>query len=100
MIFGTIGLILFLGILLALFAIAAAGEEEVSIPFVKTTLKICAILSIVGILLGAFLPSKNTLYLMKAAQLETYENIEVAGESTKEIFSYIIDSLKEQDLSK
>ena len=54
-----------------------------------------ASVSIILILAGVFIPSKETLITMKVAELATKENITLTAQQLKEIVDYIINALKE-----
>lgn len=54
-----------------------------------------ASVSIILILAGVFIPSKETLITMKVAELATKENIALTTQQMKEIVDYIINALKE-----
>ena len=51
--------------------------------------------SIILILAGVFIPSKETLITMKVAELATKENITLTAQQLKEIVDYIINAIKE-----
>ena len=51
--------------------------------------------SIILILAGVFIPSKETLITMKVAELATKENVALTAQQLKEIVDYIISALKE-----
>ena len=51
--------------------------------------------SIILVLAGVFIPSKETLIAMKVAELATKENITLTAQQLKEIVDYIINALKE-----
>lgn len=51
--------------------------------------------SIIFILAGVFIPSKETLITMKVAELATKENITLTAQQLKEIVDYIINAIKE-----
>jgi hypothetical protein len=54
-----------------------------------------ASVSIILILAGVFIPSKETLITMKVAELATKENVALTAQQLKEIVDYIISALKE-----
>lgn len=50
---------------------------------------------VISLILVIFTPSRNDMYLITAANLVTYENIDAASTTAKDAFDYIIDSIKE-----
>ena len=57
-------------------------------------LKITIPIMIVCLLLGIFIPSQETMIMMKAAELATKENIQYTGQQLKELIDYIILAVK------
>ena len=47
------------------------------------------------VIIGVFIPSKQTLITMKVAELATKENVTLTANQLKEIVDYIINALKE-----
>ena len=57
-------------------------------------LKITIPIMIVCLLLGIFIPSQETMIMMKAAELATKENIQYTSQQLKELIDYIIIAVK------
>lgn len=55
--------------------------------------KMIAVLSIVLIVTGSFIPSESTAYKMLVASLVTPNNIATVGESATNIVDYIVESV-------
>lgn len=56
--------------------------------------KITIPIMIVCLLLGIFIPSQETMIMMKAAELATKENIQYTSQQLKELIDYIIMAVK------
>ena len=67
-------------------------EEDVYL--IPKLLKITIPIMAVCILLGIFIPSKETMIMMKAAELATKENIQYTSQQLKELIDYIILAVK------
>ena len=74
--------------------LADAFDEEDYAKIRKWAIPIASV-SIILILAGVFIPSKETLITMKVAELATKENIALTAQQLKEIVDYIINALKE-----
>ena len=75
-------------------SLAEAFDEEDYATIRKWSIPIASV-SIILILAGVFIPSKETLITMKVAELATKENITLTAQQLKEIVDYIINALKE-----
>jgi len=73
---------------------AEAFDEDDRAKIRKWAIPI-AFVSIILILAGVFIPSKETLITMKVSELATKENITLTAQQLKEIVDYIINALKE-----
>ena len=73
------------------------GISFVDDMFVETKkpIVVLSIIFSVFLLISIFVPDKNTLLEMKAAELATKENIDFTVESIKSIVDYIINAAKE-----
>ena len=92
LIIGVIGMVaMILGVTVCL---TEAFDEEDYAKIRKWAIPIASI-SIILILAGVFIPSKETLIAMKVAELATKENIDLTAQQLKEIVDYIINALKE-----
>lgn len=74
--------------------LADAYDEDDYATIRKWAIPIASV-SIILILAGVFIPSKETLITMKVAELATKENITLTAQQLKEIVDYIINALKE-----
>lgn len=74
--------------------LAEAFDEDDYAKIRKWGIPIASV-SIILILAGVFIPSKETLITMKVAELATKENIALTAQQLKEIVDYIINALKE-----
>ena len=74
--------------------LAEAFDEEDYAKIRKWAVLIASV-SIIIVLAGVFIPSKETLITMKVAELATKENITLTAQQLKEIVDYIINALKE-----
>lgn len=73
------------------------GRDEDEIKFNKKFIKwnvIATISSILFFAIGSFIPSQDTLVMMKVAELATQENVELTADKLKEITDYIIEAIK------
>lgn len=97
-VFALVGIACLLAVIIGT-RIIMAIEQKASFPVMMSLIKGLVITIVICALIGALLPSRNTLYLMKAAELTTYENVEVTGDAAKEIFSYVLNSLQNEAVS-
>ncbi len=74
--------------------LAEAFDEDDYAKLRKWAIPVASI-SLILILAGVFIPSKETLITMKVAELATKENITLTAQQLKEIVDYIINALKE-----
>ena len=74
--------------------LAEAFDKEDYAKIRKWVIPIASV-SIILVLAGVFIPSKETLITMKVAELATKENITLTAQQLKEIVDYIINALKE-----
>ena len=74
--------------------LAEAFDEDDYAKIRKWAIPIASV-SIIFVLAGVFIPSKETLITMKVAELATKENIALTAQQLKEIVDYIINALKE-----
>ena len=74
--------------------LADAVDEDDYAKLRKWSIPVASV-SIIFILAGVFIPSKETLITMKVAELATKENITLTAQQLKEIVDYIINALKE-----
>lgn len=74
--------------------LAEAFDEEDYVKIRKWVIPIASV-SIILVLAGVFIPSKETIITMKVAELATKENITLTAQQLKEIVDYIINTLKE-----
>lgn len=61
--------------------------------FIKWNI-ITTVSSILFFTIGIFIPSSDTLVMMKAAEIATYENVGLTVDKLKEITDYIIEAIK------
>lgn len=54
-----------------------------------------AVLALTMILIGVFIPDRQTLIEMKVAELATRENVMLTVDQLKEVVDYIVNALKE-----
>lgn len=72
------------------------GDDD-EIKFNKNFIKwnvIATISSILFFAIGSFIPSQDTLVMMKVAEIATYENVGLTVDKLKEITDYIIEAIK------
>lgn len=92
LIIGGVGIIaLIIGVPVCL---AEAFDEDDYATIRKWSIPIASV-SIILVLAGLFIPSKETLIAMKVAELATKENVQLTAQQLKEIVDYIINALKE-----
>lgn len=97
---GIIGLIIaFLMLLVA--GLETGGDLEDMQDFLKKfKLKFFLIIGIIFTIVGNFIPSQQTCYTMLVASAFTYENVDYAVETGKDIVDYILETTEEvMDLS-
>ena len=92
LIFGGVGIIAM--IIAVSICVADAFDEGDYATIRKWCIPIASV-SIILILAGVFIPSKETLITMKVAELATKENITLTAQQLKEIVDYIINAMKE-----
>ena len=84
---GALGLIC----LIAIPIFVGEGEwkdaKKWAIPFIAV--------AFVLVIIGVFIPSRQTLITMKVAELATKENVQLTANQLKEIVDYIINAMKE-----
>lgn len=51
------------------------------------------IIGIILIVIGTFIPNKETIYTMAVFDVLTVENIQSAGETGKEVIDYVVDQI-------
>ena len=78
---------------IAVFLAANEKDEELLHELLKL-LKIIAPITGVCLLSAIFIPSQETMIMMKAAELATKENIQYTSEQLKELIDYIIMAVK------
>lgn len=59
----------------------------------KKTAKKMSIIAIVASLIVSFIPTRETMYAMIAANMVTPDNISVVGDTAEEIVDYIVESV-------
>lgn len=92
---GIISIVLSLSCVVAIF-LFWCDDDEKSLKFIsKRLFKPAVTCFIILSIIDLFIPTKETMYQMTAAKFVTYQNIEMAGETAKEAFDYIVDSIKE-----
>ena len=70
-------------------------DEEINKSFHKLLFKICLPILLVGYLIFVLMPSKKTIYTMMVVKQITPHNIEILGDSAKDVVDYITDEIKE-----
>lgn len=71
--------------------IVSSAEEDLPNNFPKP--KFFIITLIISILMLIFIPTEDTAYKMLVSSQVTSENIEIAGNTAKEVVDYIVDSV-------
>ena len=61
----------------------------------KLVFKICLPIMLAGYLISILTPSKKTIYTMMVVNQITPHNIEILGDSAKDVVDYITDEIKE-----
>ena len=92
LIIGGVGIVVMIIAVPVCLAEAFDGDDYATIR--KWSIPIASV-SIILVLAGVFIPSKETLITMKVAELATKENITLTVQQLKEIVDYIINALKE-----
>lgn len=59
----------------------------------KKIAKKMSLIAIVALLIGSFIPTRETMYTMIAASMVTPDNISIVGDSAEEIVDYIVESV-------
>ena len=62
---------------------------------IKSFIKVPMTLFIIALIIGAVIPTKETLVSMKIAEYATYENVDIATEKIKDITDYIFEKIDE-----
>ena len=62
---------------------------------VKSILKPCIIVLIIGTIMSCIIPSEKTMYAMFAASYITEENIETASQTVTDVVDYIFEKVDE-----
>jgi len=70
-------------------------DEKDNKTFQKMLFKICLPILLVGYLIFVLMPSKKTIYTMMVVNQITPHNIEILGDSAKDVVDYITDEIKE-----
>ena len=70
-------------------------DKEETEGFRKIMFKICLPIMLVGYLIFVLTPSKKTIYTMMVVKQITPHNIEILGDSAKDVVDYITDEIKE-----
>jgi diacylglycerol kinase len=70
-------------------------DEETNKTFKKLLFKICLPILFVGYLISILTPNKKTIYTMMVVNQITPHNIEILGDSAKDVVDYITDEIKE-----
>lgn len=70
-------------------------DKETNKSFHKLSFKICLPILLVGYLIFVLMPSKKTIYTMMVVNQITPHNIEILGDSAKDVVDYITDEIKE-----
>lgn len=74
--------------------ISFTDEEITSLPTrIKSFIKVPMIFFIIALIIGAIIPTKETLVSMKIAEYATYENVDIATEKIKDITDYIFEKI-------
>lgn len=69
--------------------------EETNALYRKLIFKICLPIMLAGYLIFILMPSKKTIYTMMVVSQITPHNIEILGDSAKDVVDYITDEIKE-----
>lgn len=70
-------------------------DEETNKTFKKLLFKVFLPILFVGYLIFILMPSKKTIYTMMVVSQITPNNIEILGDSAKDVVDYITDEIKE-----
>lgn len=92
------GVIVHIATYLDEYDISFTDEEITSLPTrIKSFIKIPMIFFIIALIIGAVIPTKETLVSMKIAEYATYENVDIATEKIKDVTDYIFEKIDELD---
>ena len=73
-------------------------EEVTPLPArIKSFIKVPMTFFIIALIVGAVIPTKETLVSMKIAEYATYENVDIATEKIKDVTDYIFEKIDELD---
>ena len=76
--------------------ISFTDEEITPLPErIKSFIKVPMIFFIIALIIGAVIPTKETLVSMKIAEYATYENLDIATEKIKDVTDYIFEKIDE-----
>ena len=90
----TVGFTILL-ILWSLVSTDSGFTEETNALYHKLVFKICLPIMLAGYLVSILTPSKKTIYTMMIVNQITPHNIEILGDSAKDVVDYITDEIKE-----
>ena len=91
----TAGILIFIGMLAIIFAIALWGMMDGFTRCTHTLIKTFIIVVCVSIVIVIFIPSQETCYQMFVASLATPDNLNWVVDTGKSIADYIVESAAE-----
>lgn len=86
--------------LIALFYFGAKINDEDDAAFLKRLLGKMLIPLIISAAAATFVPDKKVMYQMMAADIATYENIDLVADTIENKFDHIIDRIHEMQESE
>lgn len=94
---GIVATIAFLAVLIfwGMTSLEGSLEDEEAKSVRKVAFKVCLPILLAGYLISILTPSKKTIYTMMVVNQITPHNIEILGDSAKDVVDYITDEIKE-----
>lgn len=71
-------------------------SDLISVKILKRMAILIGVTILTSSLVSTFVPSRETLIQMKVAELATYENVDTAIETTKDLVDYVLDEIDER----
>ncbi len=94
---GIIATVAFLAVLIfwGMASLEGGLDEKDAKNFRRVAFKVCLPILLAGYLISILTPNKKTIYTMMIVNQITPHNIEILGDSAKDVVDYITDEIKE-----
>lgn len=94
---GIIATVAFLAVLIfwGMASLEGSLEDEDAKSLRRVAFRVCLPILLAGYLISILTPSKKTIYTMMVVNQITPHNIEILGDSAKDVVDYITDEIKE-----